>query len=138
MLLDISEGGLCFACPTELLEGAQVQVGIPGPGETIWVEGRVWHVRPMRIRRTETHAHGVVVDDPDDRYLALLPRGDVDCDGAADPAMSGPGVFRVRLKARGQPRTRVLSLAAEDAQTARRDALAKVGDGWEVLEVVVT
>ncbi len=138
MLLDVSEGGLCFACPTELLEGAQVQVGIRGPGEKIWVKGRVWHVRSMRIQRSETHAHGVLLDDPDDRYLALLPRRDVDDEVAADPAMSGPGVFRVRLKAHGQPRTRVLSLAAEDAQAARRDALAKVGDGWEILELIMT
>lgn len=44
-------------------------------------------------------------------------------------------VFRIRCKARGGPRSRVLTLAAESVEHAERLATRDLGDTWTVLEV---
>lgn len=44
-------------------------------------------------------------------------------------------VFRIRCKARGGPRSRVLTLAAESVQQAEMLATRDLGDTWTVLEV---
>ena len=46
-----------------------------------------------------------------------------------------PRVFRLRLKARGGPRTRVLTMAAPDRHQAMKLAVEELGDAWAVLEV---
>ena len=44
-------------------------------------------------------------------------------------------VFRIRCKARGGPRSRVLTLAAESVEHAERLATRDLGETWTVLEV---
>jgi hypothetical protein len=46
-----------------------------------------------------------------------------------------PKVFRIRCKATGGPRSRVLSLAADSEEQARALATRDLGDEWAVLEV---
>jgi len=49
---------------------------------------------------------------------------------------SEPRVFRLRCKAKGSPRTRVLSLAADSAEQAHTLARHDLGAEWDVLEVL--
>lgn len=46
-----------------------------------------------------------------------------------------PRVFRLHCKARGSPRTRVLTLAADSPEQARKLAEADLGTAWDLLEV---
>lgn len=55
----------------------------------------------------------------------------------ANDALDGvePRVFRLHCKARGSPRTRVLTLAADSAEQARKLAEVDLGAAWDLLEV---
>ncbi|MEZ4333965.1 MAG: PilZ domain-containing protein [Myxococcota bacterium] len=46
-----------------------------------------------------------------------------------------PRIFRLHCKARGSPRTRVLTLAADSAEQARKLAETDLGAAWDLLEV---
>jgi hypothetical protein len=49
-----------------------------------------------------------------------------------------PRIFRVRCKAKGSPRTRVLSLAAESVEEAHKLATQDLSAEWDILEVSET
>jgi hypothetical protein len=46
-----------------------------------------------------------------------------------------PRIFRLHCKAKGSPRTRVLTIAADSEEQARKLAEADLGSAWDLLEV---
>ena len=56
-------------------------------------------------------------------------------DSGTDPPAPDLHPFRIRVKARSGPRTRVLSLSAESESEARALAMSELNDEWDVLEV---
>jgi hypothetical protein len=56
-------------------------------------------------------------------------------DSGTDPPELDLHPFRIRIKARSGPRTRVLSLSAESESEARALAMSELDDEWQVLEV---
>lgn len=139
-VLDVSEGGLCVLSPVELEVGyiVRIEIDVParGPSE---VQVRVWHVRKNQRPSTGEilWSVGMLMLKSDDSYKTLLP--------PARPIDAlGPGVedaadyleaYRVRIQIRGEPRTRLLNLAATSEAEARRMALADVDESWSVVEV---
>lgn len=140
-LLDVSSGGLCVQTDLEAEQGEPISVRFqaPGAGE-IEVQAFAWHLRCGTRRGTGERCRvlGLMLSRAPDAYYRLLPG----TDAPASPPSSAPGegaadprVFRVRVKARSGPRTRVLSLGADSESEARAAAAAELSDAWEILEV---
>ena len=139
-MLDISEGGLCVLSPVELEKGyiLSVEIDVPahGPSE---VQVRVWHVR--RNRKPSTGevlwSVGMLLLKSDATYKRLLPPAKpIDALGAAtrDDA-EHLEAFRVRIQVKGEPRTRLLNLAATTEAEARKLALKDLDHTWSIVEI---
>jgi len=148
-VVDISEGGLSVQTQLEAEQGDALAVRIRHPREgALELETIVWHVRKARQRQTGEVCFflGLVLSKAPDAYLELLPRASHTAPAEPAPQVESrelpPGeearslhAFRVRLKARSGPRTRLLTLDAPSSDGAGSLALAELGDDWEVLEV---
>lgn len=81
---------------------------------------------PPRAAEVRTVVRAVV------RAEAEVERG-VDLESEIDAAE--PRIFRLRCRAKGSPRTRVLTIAAESEEHARQLALQDLGSDWDLIEV---
>jgi hypothetical protein len=152
MVVDVSEGGLSVHTPLELQQGETLiaRVAVPNRGK-LELEALVWHVRRARRRDTGEPCCvvGLMLSKVPDDYLGLLPRSTPEqrhkpetAPGAKshplfdlEPESVDLHSFRIRVKARSGPRTRILSLSAESENEARALAMVELEGSWDVLEV---
>lgn len=153
-VVDVSPKGLCVRTEAEVGEGSAVTVRItPAGHEVVEVSGIVWHLRRVRARRggAISRSLGVVLSEISPAFEALWQRlapktsakrrksdGRRRAGPTGPPAEStGPAqrAFRVRVRADDAPRSRWVTVEAADAEAAQRAALAKIGEGWTVIEV---
>jgi hypothetical protein len=157
-IVDVSEGGLCLISPVWLKpnEKYQISIDVPGTGlAEVCVE--VWHIRRETSKRTNSRIWiaGAILVDADDAYAKLLKAAVVanpEADRPVKTSRNGtkgagpinlpdpidaiePRIYRIRCKAVGGPRSRVLSLAADTEAQARSLAIRDLGEAWTVLEV---
>jgi hypothetical protein len=151
-VLDVSGGGLCILLPERLERGRKLLVTIEVPRiGPIDLETTVWHRR--RIRRGPSGkrgwATGLLLDKAGPGYEKLVdlessPPNSLDDvqEVASDPdlelevdADEGPSIYRLRVKAVRQTRTKVLSLSADSAEVAREAALSELPGEWVLLEI---
>lgn len=142
--VDISEGGLAVRSPKEAHQGEAVEVRLSVPGRgLICLEALVWHVRAARSRQTGENLYllGLMLSKVPDAYLDLA-------SGSRPKAKPLPDVgpllepeeppdlepFRVRLKHRSSPRTRVLCVDASSQVEACALARQELGVEWEIIE----
>lgn len=164
-IVDVSEGGLCLLSPLWLDPKRPVAIAIEVPNRgvsTVHVE--IWHIRREKSKTSHNKiwVAGAVLRDADEAYGKLLeavglvakqPQAAAPAREIKAPAPTAPAeatatisadeaidaaelrVFRLRCKARGSPRSRVLTLAAEDADEVMKLAEIELGGAWDILEV---
>lgn len=159
-VLDVSEGGLCIVTPVRFNEESTVQVVIDVPRVgPVRVEGVVRHKRPFRqpssgrrgwatgLRLHETAPEFRAIASPEESLpeavytlpLHLLDpkgplmRGDEEPDALEVEDPGAPQVYRVRLKAMGSARTRVLTLTGRNEEAVREAILTDLPGDWEVI-----
>jgi hypothetical protein len=157
-IVDVSKEGLCLISPDWLKpkENYEISIDVPGTGVSR-VHIEIWHIRREKSQGTngKVWIAGAMLTDADEAYAKLLKAtgiksGDIGPEAEAAPTTPNraskenaihpidsiePKVFRIRCKARGGPRSRVLSLAADSEEQARALATRDLGDEWAVLEV---
>lgn len=139
-VLDVSENGLCVISPVELKKGQYLHVVIDvpnhGPAE---IQARVWHVRrgkkPSTGRRV--WSAGMILIESDDTYSQLLSPSELNSpsEGDLNDKQDELQVFRVRVQVKGEPRSRLLTLAALTEQEASEFALADLDNSWRITEI---
>lgn len=157
-IVDVSKEGLCLISPVWLKpkEKHEISIDIPGTGLS-QVHIEIWHIRREKSQSTNSKIWiaGAMLCDSDTAYAKLLSatgitsRGDdtavqstsessdrPNTENAIQPIDTiEPRVFRIRCKAKGGPRSRVLSLAADSEEQARELATRDLGAEWTVLEI---
>jgi hypothetical protein len=157
-IVDVSEGGLCLISPVWLKPNQEFEISIDVPGTGVAkVRVELWHIRRETSQRTKSRVWiaGAILVDADEAYTKLLKAAGVaqaKNNGSAETSPNGPkraaatkvhdpidtfepNVYRIRCKAIGGPRSRVLSLAADSEEQARALATRDLGEAWTVLEV---
>jgi hypothetical protein len=149
-VLDLSEGGLSVRAALEADQGESLRVRFQAPGgEAIEVETLLWHARRVRNRETgeDTRVLGLMVSNACEAYSRVVPRSQAPPPEPASPSVAGEpdevgkdelAGFRIRVKQRAGPRTRILALSAQSDEEARALAATHLGDDWEVLEILST
>lgn len=164
-IVDISESGLCLFSPSWLASRSPVEIAInvPGYADSV-VQASIWHVRRQSVKGTSRKiwVMGVMLEESDDAYRWLLSAaGAAPEQEAAARAPTPPSVeealrsepvtaptpeelaidaaeaqvFRVRVKARGVPRTKLLTLTAISEDEARELATRDLEGRWQVVEI---
>lgn len=150
-VLDVSESGLSVYTQLEVDQGETllVRMDVPKVGQ-LELETIIWHVRHTRRRDNGEPCFllGLMLSKAPDVYFELVSHTMPDephesdalepqSDPLPDLGTDTPGLrlFRVRVKARSGPRTRVLSLSAESEREARALVESEINDEWDVLEV---
>ena len=150
-VLDVSEGGLSVLAALEADQGENLVVRFQAPGVgAVEIEALLWHSRRVRDRATgeNTYLLGLMVSRASDAYFQLVPSSKVSSEASPPEPASAPALgdigeadagelesYRIRVKERASPRTRVLTLSATGDEEARALATTHLGDDWEVLEV---
>ncbi len=144
MVLNVSRSGLFVQVAAGLEPGDEVALDLePDGGATIPVRGRVVWRRLVgaRLRSVTQGGVGVQLQGTPDAYADLV-SGIASSREAREPGRTPEATpiaprprYRVRLKQCGKPRSRWLEVAAPSESEARAEALTRLGDGWEVLEV---
>lgn len=160
-IVDVSEGGLCLISPVWLKPNEKYQIAIDVPGTGLaQVRVELWHIRRETSKRANSRVWiaGAMLVDADKAYAKLLKAAGVanpEADRPVETAQNGtkgksgtkgkgpidaidgiePRVYRIRCKAIGGPRSRILSLAADTEAQARSLAIRDLGEAWTVLEV---
>ena len=156
--MDVSEGGLCLISPVWLKPNQEFDISIDVPGTGVAkVRVELWHIRRETSQKTKSRVWiaGAILVDGDQAYSKLLKAAGVAQTEANRPAETSPdgpkrtlptkprdsidtvepNVYRIRCKAIGGPRSRVLSLAADSEEQARSLATRDLGESWTVLEI---
>ena len=128
-----------------------------GTGHRVWVAGALL-VDADEAYQALLRAAGVSAaagDDPPEREAPSVEKPEVEASEKAKrppsrrPVVEKPkappaavateepesNVFRIRCKARGEPRSRVLTLAAETREQAEALAIRDLGNDWSILEI---
>jgi hypothetical protein len=147
-VVDISEGGLAVRSNAEAFQGDAVivKISVPGHGE-ISVEALVWHVRRARHRETGDIVYllGLMLSKAPQAYLDLATKRQTTrapvappspAVGRIPPGQGDPDLvpYRIRLKHRASPRTRVLCVDAASYGEACEIAREQLDGEWEILE----
>ncbi len=163
-IVDVSEGGLCLISPVWLKPNQKYQIAIDVPGTglaEVCVE--IWHIRRETSKRTNSRVWiaGAILVDADKAYAKLLKAAGVanpEADRPVETSQNGikgkrgtkgkgpiilpdpidaiePRIYRIRCKAIGGPRSRILSLSGDTETQARSLAIRDLGEAWTVLEV---
>jgi len=152
-VLDISEGGLSIHTQLEVEQGELLLIRIEVPSQGyLELETIVWHIRRGRRRDSGEPCNllGLMVSKAPAAYFTLLPHTAPDEPHALERTLEpkprplpdlgtdSPGLhsFRIRVKARSGPHTRLLSLSAESESEARALAMSELSDKWHILEVL--
>jgi hypothetical protein len=138
-IVDVSKEGLCLISPDWLKPKEKYEISIDVPGTVVSrVHIEIWHIRREKSQSTNSKVWiaGAMLTDADAAYAKLLkatgiPSSDISAEAETareTPRQSGkenaihsidsvePRVFRIRCKATGGPRSRVLSLAADSQE----------------------
>jgi len=157
-IVDVSKEGLCLISPDWLKPKDKYEISIDVPGTGVSrVHIEIWHIRREKSPSTngKVWIAGAMLTDADQAYAKLLkaagitssdigPEAETAREAPTQPGKENaihpidsiePKVFRIRCKATGGPRSRVLSLAAESEEEARALATRDLGDEWAVLEI---
>ena len=145
VVLNVSQGGLFVQTSASPRRGSNVvlELNPPGEGAAIPLEAEVvWRrVVPQQLRSTAQGGMGMKILSAGENYYGALadwmrvsvqPAARVAPEVALEPEAVP---FRVRVRADGTPRTRLVSVEAGSEEAAAEAALAHVGEGWNVLEV---
>ena len=94
-------------------------------------------VTPTHLQTSAPGGIGLELIDPPTELFALLDAGAVPSEGddRAGERARGARTFRVRVKERGRPNSRVITVRCESAQAARARALRQAGAGWQVADI---
>ncbi len=152
MVLNLSHGGLFVQTSAGARPGAQLEVELDlgaAPvalgAQVVWRRVVASHLRTVshggigvRIQRAPEPFYDFVMGlrNASSGPLAAA-RVEAPAAGAAARGEPAPASrYRVRVQQQGGPRSRWLELAAASEADARRQALAEVGAGWDVLEIL--
>lgn len=136
---DVSAAGLFVQTRARPEPGSEVEVilRLEGSSEELRVDASVARQRvvPTRLQASLPGGVGLVVDDPPPALQELI--GSWTGGVATGPAEEATAVrtYRVRVKQRGKPASKVINVRSESPQAARARALRQVGNGWTVAEV---
>ncbi len=149
VLLNLSEGGLAVRTESEFEQGESLRLQLKPPGgPEMRVEVLVWHARRVRLRESGKHRSvlGLMLSEAPDEYAQIIARPQPPkrlaerdrpavkpkVEPAPTPSLRG---FRIRLKHRSGPRTRIVRLSAPTEAEARTLAGEEAGEEWELLEL---
>jgi hypothetical protein len=155
IVLDLSETGVFVQTEATPPPGTRVRLKLHASGGIeLEVEATVARrqVAPPQLATVVRGGLGLRVEDPPSAYFKLIgmeaassPGGARGVGGApkmSEPkepaAPSGPDLrpdFRVRAKQSDGPRSRTLKVKARSPSDARKNALAELGRGWEILSI---
>jgi Tfp pilus assembly protein PilZ len=145
VVLNLSQGGLFVQTSAAPVRGVSVALELNPPGDEAAIPLQaevVWRrVVPQQLRASAQGGVGMKIVCADENYYGALAEWmRVALDPAVRVAPEHPVApvivpYRVRVRAHGGPRTRVVSIEADSEDTARDAALGHVGDGWQVIEV---
>ncbi len=143
---DISAAGLFVQTRARPQRNSVVQVIFPARDgrPEITVQAAVSRRRavPPGLQSSLPGGVGLKLLDPPPGFRELLARELAL--GAKSPAEAASGnpvpvkTFRVRVRRRDGPRSRILTVQAESVQGARARALARAGSGWKIGDVEET
>lgn len=113
-----------------------------GSSEEIRSEAGVARERIVPTRLQSSLPGGVALEllDPPAELHALLESDALARSGDEGPfdgrsAVPAARTYRVRLKERGRPNSRIVTIRCDSPQAARSRALARLGAGWKVADV---
>ena len=154
LVIDVSPGGLFIQTSAKAQPGDRLDLKLSLPGETQKIPLQVEVVRKVVVpARLLAVAHGGVgvriLNAPEAYYNFMETLGIGSDPGESKAQSSGAGTseetpaagagpqqsYQVRVKQIKGPRSRVLDLVASSEEDARNQALAELGEGWQVLEV---
>jgi PilZ domain len=157
LVLDVSPGGMYIQTSANASIGDRldVVVGLPGePHDTrMQVEVARRFVVPARLITVAHGGIGVRILGAPEAYYRFMESLGVGADPGKFTSKKGKASreskarekaqaakppqprFRVRVKQRKGPRSRVLELAADSEEEAASDALVQLGEGWTVIGV---
>ena len=154
LVLDVSPGGLFIQTSAKAKPGDRLDLKLSLPGESQKLPLQVEVVRKVVVPpRLLAIAHGGVgvriLNAPEAYYtfmgsLGIGSNSFESKENSRSDSASGEGAgagakpgesYRVRVKQTQGPRSRVLDVSAGDEEDARSQALAELGEGWEVLQV---
>jgi Tfp pilus assembly protein PilZ len=145
VVLNLSQGGLFVQTSAAPGRGASVALELnpPGAEATIPLQAEVvWRrVVPQQLRASAQGGMGMKIVCADENYYGALSEWmrvamDPGVRVAPEPPIAPDIVpYRVRVRAQGGPRTRVVSIEADCEDAACDAALGHVGEGWHVIEV---
>jgi len=142
---DVSPTGLFVQTRIKLEPDARIRVVISeraGQPE-LQLDARVARQRvvPPRLQSSVPGGVGLEIIDPPRGFQELV-ASRIDPGGEAAPsrapeAKSGAGVrtFRVRVKQRDKPNSRIITVRSESLHGARARALARAGRGWQIADI---
>lgn len=147
IVLDLSRTGLFVQTSARLSPGSVLDLSIPSEGrEPIVLRAAVARQKAVPSNLTSVAQGGVglrILDAPRAYYELIGERPPLPGRAAGPPAPGAPAApappaaerprFRVRVKQREGPRSRILDVFAETAERACAAALEQVGAGWEAL-----
>ncbi len=143
ILRDISALGVFVQTRARPEPNSLVELIFPADGSRpeIRVEAGVARERvvPPRLQASVPEGVGLEILDPPPEFQELLEHAlDSETDDEADggkrlaPTLR---VFRIRVKERGKPNSRVLTVRSHSADGARAQALSRTGRGWQVADI---
>lgn len=137
MVLNVSRGGLFVQSGIGVSPGDAVHLDLKVGALALPVDARVvWRrVVAPHLRSLSAGGIGLHIQYADDAYFGFVAGLAVGTPAEADeraPQGALPS-FRVRLRLRGSPRTRVLMVTAADEAEAHQRALDLAGCDWLVL-----
>jgi hypothetical protein len=158
IVLDLSGSGLFIQTGARLSPGARVDIDLSLPDEVVRMQVDVVRRRQVPPQLLTVAQGGVGVrivtaPEPYYRFLQQLQQGErrpeAPAQGATPkrgaaappPAKSAPAVeppkprFRVRVSQKQGARSRVVDVAAADANAAGRQVLLELGEEWKLLGV---
>jgi len=162
IVIDVSRSGLFVQTSARLAPGSEIGVAlqVEGSAELLRLRVRVARQKAVPSNLTSVAQGGVglrilqappayyaLLDEQEGVATALLPtpRDATERASSAGERANAPSVaeaatprFRVRVKQSDGPRSRVIDVHADSAEQARSRALAKLGQGWEVVDATGT
>jgi hypothetical protein len=127
IVLDLSANDMFVQTSATLSRSEQVEIVFPAEGERPQISLRARVARRKQVPpRLVTITHpglGLQIIDPPPNYERMV---------KGEPFLPQ---FRVMVRQRGSPRSRILTIESGSEDEARQSALSKTGETWEVLEI---
>jgi hypothetical protein len=156
LVLDVSPGGLFIQTSAKAKPGDRLDIRLSFPGVTQKLPLQVEVVRkvvvPARLLAIAHGGVGVRILNAPEAYYNFMGSLGIGSDpggpktDSSGESASGEGAgageppgqsYRVRVKQTQGPRSRLLDVTGSDEEGARSQVLTELGEGWEVLQVVL-